>query len=81
MNPADIIVLLAVAVMIGAAVIVLRRNKKKGKSFCGCDCSQCSQGCSGAEDNMLLKKYKFRNIRPDETDQAAEIESICFPPN
>lgn len=81
MNPADIIVLLAVAAMIGAAVIVLRRNKKKGKSFCGCDCSQCSQGCSGAEDNMLLKKYKFRNIRPDETDQAAEIESICFPPN
>ena len=81
MNPADIIVLLAVAAMIGAAVIVLRRNKKKGKSFCGCDCSQCSQGCSGAEDNMLLKKYKFRKIRPDETDQAAEIESICFPPN
>ncbi len=52
MNPADIIVLLAVAAMIGAAVIVLRRNKKKGKSFCGCDCSQCSQGCSAADSHL-----------------------------
>lgn len=29
----------------------------------------------------LLEKYEFRDIRPDEIDQAAEIERICFPPN
>lgn len=29
----------------------------------------------------LHEKYKFRNIRQDEIEQAAEIESICFPPN
>jgi ribosomal protein S18 acetylase RimI-like enzyme len=28
-----------------------------------------------------LEKYEFRSIRPEEADQAAEIEQICFPPN
>jgi ribosomal protein S18 acetylase RimI-like enzyme len=27
------------------------------------------------------KKYEFRSIRPEEADQAAVIEEICFPPN
>lgn len=27
------------------------------------------------------EKYEFRNIYPDEIEQAAEIERICFPPN
>jgi ribosomal protein S18 acetylase RimI-like enzyme len=27
------------------------------------------------------KKYEFRSIRPEEADQAAIIEEICFPPN
>lgn len=29
----------------------------------------------------LLEKYKFRNVRAEETEQTAEIEKICFPPN
>lgn len=29
----------------------------------------------------LYKKYIFRDIRPEEIDQTAEIERICFPPN
>lgn len=29
----------------------------------------------------LQEKYEFRNIRTDEWEQAAQIESICFPPN
>lgn len=29
----------------------------------------------------MEEKYEFRDIRPEETDQAAEIERICFPPN
>jgi ribosomal protein S18 acetylase RimI-like enzyme len=32
-------------------------------------------------DNGILEKYEFRSIRPQEADQAAEIEQICFPPN
>ncbi len=30
---------------------------------------------------MLNDRYLFRDIRPDEADQAADIEQICFPPN
>lgn len=29
----------------------------------------------------ILQKYEFRMIRLEETEQAAEIERICFPPN
>jgi ribosomal protein S18 acetylase RimI-like enzyme len=32
-------------------------------------------------DKDLLEKYEFRSIRPEEADQAATIEQICFPPN
>ena len=29
----------------------------------------------------LNDKFEFRDIRPDEAGQAAEIERVCFPPN
>jgi ribosomal protein S18 acetylase RimI-like enzyme len=32
-------------------------------------------------DKDILEKYEFRSIKPDEADQAAAIEQICFPPN
>lgn len=28
----------------------------------------------------VTQKFEFRNIRPEETDQAVMIEQICFPP-
>ena len=31
--------------------------------------------------NELNEKFEFRDIRPDEAGQAAEIEQVCFPPN
>lgn len=31
--------------------------------------------------NELNEKFEFRDIRPDEAGQAAEVEQICFPPN
>ena len=30
---------------------------------------------------MNENEYEFRNIRPEEAEQAATIEQICFPPN
>jgi ribosomal protein S18 acetylase RimI-like enzyme len=30
---------------------------------------------------QVIEKYEFRCIRPEEADQAAVIEQICFPPN
>ena len=32
-------------------------------------------------DTHNSERYEFRNIKPDEADEAAEIERICFPPN
>lgn len=29
----------------------------------------------------MTTKYEFRNIRPEEVNQAIQIEQICFPPN
>ena len=31
--------------------------------------------------NELNKRYEFRYIKPEEVDQAVEIELICFPPH
>lgn len=32
-------------------------------------------------DKDILEQFEFRNIKPDEIDQAIDIEQICFPPN
>lgn len=34
---------------------------------------------SASED--LYERFEFRNIRPEEAEQTAEIERVCFPPN
>lgn len=31
--------------------------------------------------NSLHQRFEFREIRPEEADQAASIEAVCFPPN
>ena len=33
------------------------------------------------EKNRIQERFEFRTIRPEETDVAADIEQICFPPN
>ena len=32
-------------------------------------------------DTDIMERFEFRNIRPEETEQAIEIEQICFPAN
>ena len=32
-------------------------------------------------ESRLTQKYEFRDIRPEEAEEAIEIEQICFPPN
>jgi len=50
MNFADIAVMILVAALIAAAIVIMYRNKKKGKRGCGCDCSHCT-GC-GVSDSV-----------------------------
>ena len=33
------------------------------------------------ERKKFMERFEFRDIRPEETDQAIRIEQICFPPN
>ena len=32
-------------------------------------------------DKNFVERFEFRNIKPEEADQAVLIEQICFPPN
>lgn len=41
---------------------------------------ECLQECQHPDGN-LYERFEFRDIRPEEAEQAAEIERICFPPN
>lgn len=36
---------------------------------------------AGLKNQELYERFEFRDIRPEEAEQAAEIEDICFPPN
>ena len=41
MNLGTLIVTLAIAAVVGLIVFRLIRNKKRGKSTCGCNCGNC----------------------------------------
>ncbi|MBQ2714045.1 MAG: FeoB-associated Cys-rich membrane protein [Clostridia bacterium] len=43
-----VIIILAVGTLVGVVAWSIR-NKKKGKTSCGCDCSKCS-GCSSCKE-------------------------------
>ena len=45
-NLATIIICLVLAVIVAAIIIGLVRNKKKGKSSCGCKCDHCAMAGS-----------------------------------
>ncbi len=34
-----------------------------------------------AADKKILEKFEFRDIKPEEAEQAVAIEQICFPPH
>ena len=48
-NIGTIIVLLVVVLIVAAIVKSMRRDKKKGKSYCGGNCAACRSGCVHAQ--------------------------------
>ena len=42
---------------------------------------QMEDAARAAKARALEERFEFRLIRPEETDQTAEAEKICFPPN
>ena len=41
MQPIEIIVIIACVLIVGGVIVTSIINKKKGKTSCGCDCSNC----------------------------------------
>ena len=48
MNPADIILIAVLAVILAVAVIITIRRKTRGSSCCG-DCAKCKGKCPSAD--------------------------------
>ena len=50
-NYVTIITIAAVLLLIAGAILILVRDKKKGKSSCGCNCKGCpmSASCKGGK--------------------------------
>ena len=41
----------------------------------------CNKKECGQAKEKLYERFEFRYIRPEEAEQAARIEQVCFPPN
>lgn len=63
-NIATVIISLVLAVIVALIIFSLVKNKKKGKSSCGCNCAHCamSGSCHGAAE----KKGKNKPIKQRE---------------
>ncbi|MBE5754815.1 MAG: FeoB-associated Cys-rich membrane protein [Clostridiales bacterium] len=42
----EIIVIIAAVLIVGGVIVKSIIDRKKGKTSCGCDCSNCSGSCS-----------------------------------
>ena len=49
MNTFDILIVILIAAAVALAVWRVIRNKKQGKSSCGCDCGHCAMKCGKRE--------------------------------
>ena len=45
MNKADLIVIIILIILILIAIFTIARNKRNGKTNCGCDCFNCNYRC------------------------------------
>lgn len=45
-NAATIIICLVLAVIVAAIIVKMVRDKKKGRSSCGCNCAHCAMAGS-----------------------------------
>lgn len=55
-NLTNLVIAALLVLAVGLAVRSMIRNRKAGKSSCGCDCASCGAGCK----ENLDKKQKIR---------------------
>ena len=51
----DVIIVAIIVGVVALSVYTLIKNKKQGKTCCGCDCSHCS-GCKNANQTDQQKR-------------------------
>lgn len=54
-NMANIIIIVLLALVIGLGIRRIIRNKKAGRTSCGCGCSSCS-ACAGRKEKLENRK-------------------------
>ena len=57
MNPGTFVVLLVLVLVVSLALVKIVRDRKRGKTSCGGDCSACALHCP-AQDPKRLSKEK-----------------------
>ena len=55
-NLVNLVIVAVLALIVGFAIRSMIRDRKAGKSSCGCDCASCGAGCK----ENLDKKQKIR---------------------
>lgn len=50
MNWGSIAVLVIIAALVAVVIAKMIKDKKEGKSSCGCDCSSCGGACSACRN-------------------------------
>ena len=76
-NIGNIIAIVILAAVIAAIVIHLIKQKKRGKSSCGCSCGSCPMKPPAHPNSCRANlKQKTNNVRPRRISSALPI--LCF---
>ncbi len=62
-NWGTLIVLAVVAVAMITVFTVMRKDKKKGVSSCGCSCQNCAMNCHGVHNDKAEQFSDFRELK------------------
>lgn len=67
-NLGNIIVIAILVLIVAGVIFKMVRDRKKGKSSCGCDCGQCNNMCCKQVDNSQFGKKADNNPFSKKTD-------------
>ena len=76
-NIATIIICLVLAVIVALIIFSLVKNKKKGKSSCGCNCAHCAMAGSPATAR-ISKRAKSTADKHNRTEKGRSANCVLF---
>lgn len=78
-NIATIIICLVLAVIVALIIFSLVKNKKKGKSSCGCNCAHCAMAGSCHSANQQKGKSTADKHNRTEKGRSANCALFAYP--